>query len=137
MTIRLSDYKSKQFCLWRWIKENDCIAEKQIEKSFGKSFGNEKSLNLKDFQNILNNKEVNFINLQYINNNIKRQFDEQIEEIELIKKFDIKNNQDIDNLNDIMSVAVLIYNCDFVITCSNSTAHLAGAINKKTFLLLP
>ena len=27
--------------------------------------------------------------------------------------------------------------CDFVISCSNTNAHLSGALFKKTFLLLP
>ena len=44
---------------------------------------------------------------------------------------------DIDNFNDIYSLSTLISMCDFVITISNSTAHLAGAVNKKTYLLLP
>ena len=31
----------------------------------------------------------------------------------------------------------LIEACDFVITCSNVNAHISGALNKKTYLLLP
>jgi hypothetical protein len=31
----------------------------------------------------------------------------------------------------------LIEACDFIITTSNITAHLAGALYKKTYLLLP
>lgn len=43
----------------------------------------------------------------------------------------------IDNFNDLDGLASLISACDFVITCSNSTAHLAGALGKETYLLVP
>ncbi len=43
----------------------------------------------------------------------------------------------VDNFNDLDSLAALIMACDFVITCSNSTAHLAGALGKDTYLLVP
>ena len=34
-------------------------------------------------------------------------------------------------------LADVINECDLVITCSNVTAHMAGILNKKTFLLAP
>lgn len=43
----------------------------------------------------------------------------------------------IDNFNDLDGLAALIAACDFVVTCSNSTAHLAGALGKETYLLVP
>jgi ADP-heptose:LPS heptosyltransferase len=45
--------------------------------------------------------------------------------------------EDLDNFNDLDGVASLIDICDFVITVSNSNAHISGALGKKTFLLLP
>ena len=44
---------------------------------------------------------------------------------------------DIDNFNDISEISCLINACDFVITTSNVTAHIAGALNKKTYLIVP
>lgn len=44
---------------------------------------------------------------------------------------------EIDNFKDIDGLAALISACDFVVTCSNSTAHLAGSLGKETFLLVP
>ena len=41
------------------------------------------------------------------------------------------------SFNDMLGLASIINACDFVITCSNVNAHMAGALNKKTFLLLP
>lgn len=44
---------------------------------------------------------------------------------------------EIDNFKDIDGLAALISACDFVVTCSNSTAHLAGSLGKETYLLVP
>ena len=43
----------------------------------------------------------------------------------------------IDNFNDIDGLASLIDACDFIVTISNVTAHMAGALGKKVFLLVP
>lgn len=50
---------------------------------------------------------------------------------------DIFKIKDIDLFNDIDSLSSAICACDIIITCSNSIAHLAGALNKTTLLLLP
>ena len=39
--------------------------------------------------------------------------------------------------NDIDALASLICACDIVVTVSNTTAHLAGALGKETYLLVP
>ena len=39
--------------------------------------------------------------------------------------------------NDINGITSLIDVCDLIITVSNTNAHIAGALGKKTFLLLP
>ena len=44
---------------------------------------------------------------------------------------------DIDNFGDIEGLAALIGACDIVVTVSNTTAHLAGALGKETYLLVP
>ena len=49
----------------------------------------------------------------------------------------IHKNKTIDNFNDLDGHATLIDACDFVITVSNSTAHIAGALGKETYLMLP
>ena len=43
----------------------------------------------------------------------------------------------VDNFNDINGVTSLVDICDFIITISNTNAHISGALGKKTFLLLP
>jgi ADP-heptose:LPS heptosyltransferase len=62
---------------------------------------------------------------------------EQLNSIFEEYKIDIQSLNEIDNYNDIDGLAALISACDYVVTTSNVTAHIAGAINKKTFLLLP
>ena len=43
----------------------------------------------------------------------------------------------IDLFNDFIKVGSLLKNLDLFITVSNSTAHLAGALNVKTILIKP
>jgi len=45
--------------------------------------------------------------------------------------------EDIDSFSDIDGITSLIDACDFIITVSNTNAHIAGALGKKTLLLLP
>ena len=77
------------------------------------------------------NSEIEFINLQYSYDNL------EIKNLEnkLNKKIFIQHN--IDCFEDIDGVASLIQSCDFVITVSNSNAHISGKLGVKTFLLLP
>jgi Spore coat polysaccharide biosynthesis protein, predicted glycosyltransferase len=61
-------------------------------------------------------------------------------EIDFIKNKLNKNlfqHKNIDLFEDIDSLASIIKSCDVVITSSNSTAHLAGALGVNTFLLIP
>ena len=47
------------------------------------------------------------------------------------------NINEIDTFNNIDGLFSLIDACDLVITTSNVTAHMAGALGKKTFLMVP
>ena len=48
----------------------------------------------------------------------------------------IQTITDIDNYNDIENLSALINCLDLVITIQNSTAHLAGALGKNTWIML-
>ena len=91
----------------------------------------EKSLALDQLIPIFSLTNILFINLQYgeIAEEIKKIFDEY--------KIKIQTIDEIDNFKDIDGLTSLINSCDFIVTTSNITAHIAGALNKKTFLLLP
>jgi hypothetical protein len=65
-------------------------------------------------------------NRQEEKDRIKSQFGTDIISVDFIDKF-----------NDIDGLAALVNTCDFIITTSNVTAHIAGALGKKTFLLVP
>jgi tetratricopeptide (TPR) repeat protein len=93
--------------------------------------GKVKSLSLIELLPILSMPSITFINLQYGDakeelGNILNQYGIEIHTI-----------NEIDNFNDIDGLAALINACDFIITSSNVTAHIAGALNKETYLLIP
>lgn len=101
-------------------------------RSVNRVRGKNKSMNLEDLSPILSlYKEINFINLQY--------GDTSLERSNLNKNTGpfIQDFPDIDLYDDIENVLSLIEACNIVVTTSNSTAHLAGAIGKETLLLLP
>ncbi len=100
-------------------------------KSTNKIFGNKKSIELNSFKNILSNENIEFINLQYSDET------KEINQVEkdLDKKIFVEH--EIDCFNDIDGVAGLIKSCDFLITVSNSNAHISGKLGVKTLLLLP
>lgn len=110
--------KSKKICGLSWRSKN-------------LNTGNAKSIDLDQFIPILNNKNFIFVDLQY---------GDTSEEISFIEnKFGIKIHSinTLDKFNDIDGLASLISACDLVISVSNVTAHLAGALGIKTFLLAP
>ena len=98
-------------------------------RSSNKDFGNDKSIPITAFAPLLNIMGGSFVNLQY-NNPILNLSSE-------IEKSGLTIVDEVDIYNDIDSLASLINACDVIVTCSNSTAHLAGALSKRTFLLLP
>jgi tetratricopeptide (TPR) repeat protein len=89
-------------------------------KSTNRIFGNKKSIKLEKLKKILLHENIEFINLQYT---------DETKEINLIEKNlnkQIFTKHEIDCFNDIDGVASLIKTCDFVISVSNSNAHLSG-----------
>ncbi len=100
-------------------------------KSANKKLGNDKSIEFKLFAELLNIKNLKFINLQY---------GETSSDLTWLKEStnaNLESINDIDLYDDIDDVAAIIEACDFIVTISNSVAHLAGALGKETFLLLP
>ena len=100
-------------------------------KSINDNVGKNKSLTLEDLKPILSIPNITFIDLQYT--------DTKIERAELYTKYGLTVNKIsfIDNLNDLNGLSSLIDFCDFVVTISNSNAHISGALGKETFLMLP
>tara|TARA_Y100000590_G_scaffold446553_1_gene580446 strand:- start:231 stop:1889 length:1659 start_codon:yes stop_codon:yes gene_type:complete len=89
-----------------------------------------RNINLDQMLPILSNKNCHFFNLQFGNTNV------DLEKFRLKNNIDINTIKDIDNYNDIDGNAALINCLDLVITIQNSTAHLSGALGKKTWIML-
>lgn len=90
----------------------------------------EKSLGGKELHDLVVGMPCRFVNLQY--------GDVQLE-IQSMRGFgvDLAELEGLDLKDDIDGLAAAIMACDVVLTTSNSTAHIAGALGKRTLLLLP
>ncbi len=100
-------------------------------KSNNPFFGQAKTAQLRDFESIFRITGCNFIDLQYGDTSEERAAVREELGIE------VSPVPGIDNTNDIDGLAALISACDAVVTTSNTTAHLAGALGKQTFVILP
>jgi len=101
-------------------------------KSKNEAIGDYKSIPLNEFVPIFeNSNNYVFINLQY------GEVKDEIDQIRKKYNVNIIQDEEVDCLNDLYGLSSLIEVCDYVITCSNITAHLAGWLKKDTFILLP
>ncbi len=94
-------------------------------------YGKSKSARLIDFRPILEIQDLQAVDLQYGDTLHERS------KVERDLGIKIECIQEIDNTNDIDGLAALITACDLVVTVSNTTAHLAGALGKPTWVLVP
>ena len=62
---------------------------------------------------------------------------QEISQVNSQEKLNIIYDHELDYYDDINSLAALISICDEVITCSNVTAHIAGRLGVKTYLIVP
>ena len=90
-----------------------------------------KTIPLLSLLKVLQIEEIDFYNIQYT--------DHKNEINDLEKKYNLKlhNPPNLDVKNDIEGVMNFIHECDFVISCSNTNVHLAGAVGQKTYVLAP
>ena len=109
---------SQKICGISWMSKNNEI-------------GKEKSLSLAELLPIISIPDTTFINLQY--GDVKEEINS------ILNKYSIEIHMidEIDNFNDLDGLASLINTCDYIVTSSNVTAHIAGALNKETYLLIP
>jgi tetratricopeptide (TPR) repeat protein len=99
--------------------------------TINKKLRDDKSIPIQDLYPILKMNNIEFVNLQYGNVTasllqVKEKLDKEI-----------INLKEIDLFNDVDGALSIIAACDIVVTSSNTTAHLAGALGKETLLLLP
>ena len=90
-----------------------------------------KSLTLLEFGKIFEGLDVTLVNLQY------GDVDKEIRDFEEETGIKIVQCGSVDNREDLDGLAALIEACDLVVSTSNVTIHLAGALGKDTWVLLP
>ena len=110
--------RKKFICGLSWISKNQDIGDK-------------KSISLETLKPILSINDIEFLDLQYNDTRFER------DRFYKTSGINISKIEKIDNYNDLNGVTSLIDICDFVITVSNTNAHISGALGKDTFLLLP
>jgi len=93
--------------------------------------GASKSARLVDFDPLLRVPGCRFVDLQY--------GDTGAERVALARDCNVTVERlpDIDNTNDLDGLAALMAACDSIVTVSNTTAHLAGALGRPTWVMVP
>jgi len=99
--------------------------------SRAENFGQLKSVALRDLQPLLQLPGVRFVDLQYGETGAEREAVRRESGIEVLKL------PEVDTFNDMDGLAALIRACDVIVTTSNTTAHLAGAVGTPTLVMLP
>ncbi len=90
-----------------------------------------KSATLADFAPLLGVPGASFVDLQYGDTRAERR------EAEAATGAGLVHFDEVDYFNDLEEVLAILQACDLVITTSNATAHFAGALGKRTWLLYP
>ncbi len=88
-----------------------------------------RSLALEQFSCIGNNTKMNFLSLQ------KGFGSEQLDKCSFRNNF-VNCQKQIDSVLNFAEIAAIMINCDLIITSDTVVCHLAGGLNKKTYLLL-
>ena len=115
---RLSGNGARKICGLSWFSKNE-------------STGHSRSIDLIELFDVLHPEEYAFINLQYGDTSADVRKLADAKGIDLISIAEIDNHQDLDGF------AALVDACDCIISIDNTTVHIAGALNKKTFVMLP
>ena len=115
---------------WLSVKEGERVIGLSWRSSNPET-GAARSLALKDLVKSLQAPGARFVNLQYGDVSAEIEALEQDEGIQVLECPGLDTTDDLDGL------AALIEACDEVVSIGNATAHLAGALGKKTTVLLP
>jgi len=100
-------------------------------KSTNEDIGMDKSLDLSKWSQVIApNREATFIDLQYGKTDAERKNFEEVSGVHLI------HDDTIDQIKDLDGFAAQIAAMDLVISISNTTVHIAGAIGVPTWILL-
>ena len=95
------------------------------------NLGLSKSVPLDQFGPILTVPGMHFVDVQYGDTRDERQAVRKTTGVELLRF------EEVDYFNDLEELLAILEACDLVVTTSNATAHFAGALGKRTWLLYP
>lgn len=121
-------------CALRAMLQNALPGKKLVGLSWRSHrhlIGNSKSIPLLDLEPLLREPDCAFINLQY--GNCSADF-AQLRDASGLALYTASG---IDNTHDIDGLFALVAALDGVVTSSNTTAHIAGALGKPTWLMIP
>lgn len=90
-----------------------------------------KSMSLEDMMPIFGRRDVVYVSLQY------GDVSAEIAQFKAKTGIEIVEFESVDNFNDLDGHAALIDACDYVVSVSNTTAHIAGALGKRGYIALP
>ena len=100
-------------------------------KSFSFLNTAKKSMDLDQFGRIFKDCNVTLLNLQY------GDVDEEIREFKESTGIEVLQSSSVDLREDLDGLSALIELCDLVVSTSNVTIHMAGALGKDSWVLLP
>ena len=100
-------------------------------RSVSPNMGPTKTARLIDFLPVLRLPGIRFVDLQYGDTAEERA------ELEREAGIAVAHLDNIDNTKDIEGLAALMQACDAVLSVSNTNAHLAGALGRPTWVLVP
>lgn len=100
-------------------------------KSGRSKLGGKKSIPLSELSEIFSMQNINFVNLQY------GEVSDEIYNLQSRTGLSIQVIEDLDLYDDIDGVLRALDACNLLITTSNTTAHIAGAMGKEALLMLP
>jgi Flp pilus assembly protein TadD len=89
-----------------------------------------KSMELAELAGAFVDTEATFVDLQYGDTTVDREVARQ-------NGFDVYNDPDVDSLTDLDGFVSQVAAMDMVVTTSNTTAHIAGALGVQCWVLVP
>lgn len=113
------------------LRADDCKLCGVSWRSTNKKSGDVRSLELKQLIQGLRLDNIRFVNLQYGDT------ESEVHDVQADSGVEVLRCADVDNFHDLDGLAALIEACDVVVSIDNTTVHLAGALGKPTWLLLP
>lgn len=92
-------------------------------------WGSRKTVGLMEFSPLLRLRGVTYVDVQYGDTSEERSQVEAATGVRMVRF------EEVDHYNDLEELLAILDACDLLITTSNATAHFAGALGKRTWLL--